>query len=241
MTLDMQYFIVADDATATLLLYRALRAAERGVRVRILVDDFGTDDREDLLASLDAHPNIEVRAYNPFSSRTFRWLARPLEYLGDSARLNRRMHNKLWIADNAVAVMGGRNLGDSYFAVDRDRDFADLDVFVAGPLVRDVSRSFDADWNSSEAILIKRFFSMPSRTGELGAIHARLKERADKFRESDYAKALRATNLGRALRNGQFDLAAAPADIVDDVPDKSVPNGTEPPIVSVLRATMLAA
>lgn len=87
-TLDLQYYIVANDATATLLLYRALRAAERGVRVRILVDDQGTHDRDDLLVILDAHPNIEVRAYNPFSGRSLWGLSRALEYLGDSARLN---------------------------------------------------------------------------------------------------------------------------------------------------------
>ena len=240
-TLDLQYFIVAGDATATLLLYRALRAAERGVRVRLLVDDVGTSDHDDLLAILDAHPNIEVRAYNAFSGRGGWGLSRVLEYLGDSARLNRRMHNKLWIADNAVAVVGGRNLGDAYFAANPDNDFADLDTFVAGPLVKEASRSFDAYWNSAAAIPIKGFSATPPGPEQLAAILAQLKTRADKFRETDYGKSLRATDLGRLLRSGQFSLVAAPAEILHDAPDKSLPQGAEQVIFSALRSTILAA
>jgi len=240
-TLDLQYFIVAGDATATLLLYRALRAAERGVRVRILVDDAGTSDRDDLLAILDAHPNIEVRAYNPFSGRGGWGLSRVLEYLGDSTRLNRRMHNKLWIADNAVAVIGGRNLGDAYFAVNQQDDFADLDIFVAGPLVREASRSFDAYWNSAAAIPINGFSATPPGPGQLAAILTQLKARADKFRETDYGKSLRATDLGRLLRSGQFSLVAAPAEILHDAPDKIPPQGGEQDIFSTLRSTIFAA
>jgi len=240
-TLDLQYFIVADDATATLLLYRALRAAERGVRVRILVDDAGTHDRDDLLATLDTHPNIEVRAYNPFSGRSVWGLSRVLEYLGDGERLNRRMHNKLWIADNAVAVLGGRNLGDAYFATNRDSDFADLDVFVAGPLVREVSRSFDAYWNSPAAIPIGSFSATSPGPEQLAAIQAQLKARAEIFRDTDYAKSVRGTDLGRLLRGGQFALVTAPAAILHDAPEKIQPQGTEQPIVSALRSTIFAA
>jgi len=240
-TLDLQYFIVAGDATATLLLYRALRAAERGVRVRLLVDDVGTSDHDDLLSTLDAHPNIEVRAYNPFSGRGTWGLSRLLEYLGDGARLNRRMHNKLWIADNAVAVVGGRNLGDAYFAANQDNDFADLDTFVAGPLVREISHSFDAFWNSAAAIPIKTFSATPPSPEQLAATLAQLKARADKFRETDYAKSLRATDFGRLLRGGQLALVSAPAAILHDVPDKTLPQGAEQPIFSVMRSTILAA
>lgn len=237
-TLDLQYFIVADDATATLLLYRALRAAERGVRVRILVDDVGTHDRDDLLATLDMHPNIEVRAYNPFALRGYWWLARMFEYLGDARRLNLRMHNKLWIADNAVAVLGGRNLGDAYFAASPDSEFADLDIFAAGPLVREMSRGFDTYWNSAAAMPIGRLADMPSDPAKLAAIQTQLKTRADAFRETAYAKALRATDLGRTLRKGQLELIAAPGEIIQDQPGKTVPQDGEQPIVSALRAAM---
>jgi putative cardiolipin synthase len=242
-TLDLQYYIVAGDATATLLLYRALRAAERGVRVRILVDDAGTSDQDDPLATLDAHPNIEVRKFNPFFGRGTWGLSRLLEYLGDSARLNRRMHNKLWIADNAVAVVGGRNLGDAYFAVNRDDDLADLDTFVAGPLVGELSRSFDAFWNSDAAIPIKAFSATPPAPEQLAAIMAQLKARAEKFHETEYAKTLRATDLGRLLRNGQIALVAAPAAMLHDMPDKAPrPRpGVEQPVFSAVRSTILAA
>ena len=240
-TLDLQYFIVSGDASATLLLYRALRAAERGVRVRLLVDDVGTHDGDDLLATLGAHPNISVRVYNPFSGRNPLALARFLEYLGDGQRLNRRMHNKLWIADNAVAVVGGRNLADVYFAVNRDDDFADLDAFVAGPLVREISQDFDAFWNSDAAIPIRSFLAQPPGAEQLAEILVRLKERADKFRDSEYAQTLRATDLGRPLRSGQLPLVAAPAQIIGDAPGKAVREGQEQPIAAALRSSILAA
>lgn len=240
-TLDLQYFIVSGDASATLLLYRTLRAAERGVRVRVLVDDVGTHDGDDLLATLAAHPNVSVRVYNPFSGRGPLAVARFLEYLGDGERLNRRMHNKLWIADNAVAVVGGRNLADAYFSVNRDDDFADLDAFVAGPLVRDISENFDSFWNSDAAIPIQSFFAQPPGPEQLAAAALRLKERAERFRESKYAQTLRTTDLGRALRSGQLPLVAAPAEIIRDAPGKTVRDGQEQPIASALRTNILSA
>jgi len=240
-TLDLQYYIVANDATATLLLYRALRAAERGVRVRVLVDDQGTHDRDDLLAKLDAHPNIEVRAYNPFSGRNLWMVSRVLEYLGDSARLNRRMHNKLWIADNAVAVMGGRNLGDAYFSANVDGDFADLDTFVAGPLVRDISRSFDAYWNSASSIPINTFSATPPGAEQLASIQTQLKARAESFHDTDYAKSLRSNDFGRSLRAGQLMLVTAPAEILHEEPEKTPATESEQAIVSALRSTILSA
>ena len=240
-TLDLQYFIVAGDASATLLLYRALRAAERGARVRVLIDDVGTHDGDDLLATLDAHPNISVRVYNPFSSRGPLAITRFLEYLGDGERLNRRMHNKLWIADNAVAVVGGRNLADAYFAVNREDDFADLDALVAGPLVKEISQDFDAFWNSDAAIPVRSFFARPPGSEQLAAVLVRLKERADKFRDSEYAQTLRATDLGRPLRSGQLGLVPASAAIIRDAPGKAVQEGQEQPIAAALRTNILAA
>lgn len=240
-TLDLQYYIVAGDATATLLLYRAARAAERGVRVRLLVDDAGTAGNDDFLATLATHPNIEVRVFNPFFGRSMLALSRFLEYLGDSKRLNRRMHNKLWIVDNAAAVVGGRNLGDAYFAVGGEHDFADLDVFVAGPLVKEISRNFDAFWNSEAAVSIKAFSVAPPDAGGLAVILAQLKAHAETFHETEYARALRATDLGRVLRTGQLPLVPAPAAIISDAPDKTPGDGGEPPIFSALRTAMRSA
>ncbi|MDK9717654.1 MAG: phospholipase D family protein [Trichlorobacter sp.] len=240
-TLDLQYFIVANDATATLLLYRALQAAERDVRVRILVDDVGTSDNYDLLSTIDVHPNIEVRTYNPFSSQGLWGVFRVPEYLGNSSRLNRRMHNKLWIADNAVAVIGGRNLGDAYFAFNRSNNFADLDVFMAGPLVRDVSNSFDAYWNNATAVPIKVVSSAVSEPDELAAIQEQLKTRAEKFRYTHYAKALRDTDFRRLLRSGKLALQTAPAAVLQDSPEKNLTQGKEQPVIVAIRSTILSA
>ena len=119
-SLDVQYYIWHDDLTGRLFAHALLRAADRGVRVRILVDDVGTKANDEVLLSLDAHPQIEVRLFNPVASRTFRGLG----MLSDFSRTNRRMHNKSFVADNQRAVLGGRNIGDEYFEAHGEVDFA---------------------------------------------------------------------------------------------------------------------
>jgi putative cardiolipin synthase len=138
-----------------------LRAAHRGVSVRLLIDDMNAVGRDFDLATFSAHPNIEVRVFNPFMSRGPLGLSHLLEFLGDSTRLNRRMHNKLWIADNAAAIVGGRNLGDEYFDAHSEVNFSDLDILATGPVVRDLSRSFDEYWNSEWAVPIEAFVMNP--------------------------------------------------------------------------------
>ena len=148
-TLDVQYYIWDADTTGRIMADRLLRAADRGVRVRLLLDD--TNQSEDLdtsVAALDAHPNIEVRLFNPIAHR--RW--RGLSFLSDFSRVNHRMHNKLFVADNALGIVGGRNIADSYFGVRPDQNFRDLDVAMAGPVVRELSVSFDTFWNSKWAV-----------------------------------------------------------------------------------------
>jgi cardiolipin synthase C len=236
-TLDLQYYIVAEDATATLLLYRALRAAQRGVRVRLLIDDMYAVGRDFDLAMLAAHPNFQVRVFNPFLHRGPLGLSRLLEFFGDSARLNRRMHNKLWIADNAVGIVGGRNLGDTYFAANGERDFADLDVLAAGPVVAAVSRSFDEYWNSEWAVPIAALLGEPPGAGDLDRVLAQMAVRAERFRETEYARTLRAMDLGRVMRSGQFPLIPAHAAAVYDTPTKPQAETSQQQgrIVSVLR------
>jgi putative cardiolipin synthase len=236
-TLDLQYYIVGEDATATLLLYRALRAAQRGVRVRLLIDDWYAVGRDFDFGTLAAHPNVEVRVFNPFLSRGplgWSWF---LEYIGDSARLNRRMHNKLWIADNAAGVIGGRNLADAYFAVQRDSAFSDLDVLLAGPVVREISRSFDAYWNSEWAVPVEAFLRRSPGAPRLDRIESEMAAGAERFRETDYARTLRATDLGRLVRSGQFPVVAARASGHYDEPAKmqGEPVETRGEIVSILR------
>lgn len=242
-TLDLQYYIVGEDATATLLLQRALRAAQRGVRVRLLIDDLYAVGRDFDLATLAAQPNVEVRLFNPFLQRGPLGLSRLLEYLGDSTRLNRRMHNKLWIADNALAVIGGRNLGDAYFDVREDSKFADLDLLAGGPVVAGISRSFDGYWNSEWAVPIGAFLGAPPAGAQLQLLLQHMDARADEFRASDYAETLRATDLGRLLRAGGLPLAPARASVLYDDPP-NLRNGsdrTESRILSVLRSAIEAA
>ncbi len=149
-SLDVQYYIWHDDLTGRLFAHALLRAADRGVRVRILVDDVGTKANDEVLLSLDAHPQIEVRLFNPVASRTFRGLG----MLSDFSRTNRRMHNKSFVADNQRAVLGGRNIGDEYFEAHGEVAFGDLDVLTLGPVVAEVSEAFDLFWNAPMSIPI---------------------------------------------------------------------------------------
>lgn len=151
-SLDVQYFIFRGDETGRRITGALLRAADRGVRVRILVDDGETVSGDEKVQLLDAHPNVEVRIFNPFAYRGHNSLLRSIEWLADSGRLDYRMHNKLMVADNAMALVGGRNVADEYFQVDPKRQFADDDLFVTGPVVRELSGRFDAYWNSDIAV-----------------------------------------------------------------------------------------
>jgi putative cardiolipin synthase len=242
-TLDLQYYIVTQDATSTLLLYRALRAAQRGVRVRLLIDDINTGLGDSDLAVLAQHPNVEVRLFNPFAIRGQSSLTRALELLGNSERLNRRMHNKLWIADNAVAVMGGRNLADAYFDAASESDFGDLDVLVAGPVVPEISRSFDLYWNSEWAVPIEAMLRTPMAADDVARSLAEMAIRAERFRQSDYARTLRETHLGPLVRSGQLPLISAEASALYDVPGDLHAEVTEKQgaIFPVLRRTVESA
>lgn len=147
-TLDLQYFIWEADTSGRILTHSLLQAADRGVRVRILIDDLHTGGKEMGIATLDRHPSIEVRLFNPFAARN----GRTSQLVRAFARLNHRMHNKTFIADNAIAIVGGRNIGDVYFGVDAAANFRDLDLAAAGPVVEEISASFDLFWNSEWAV-----------------------------------------------------------------------------------------
>ena len=162
-TLDVQYYIWDDDITGTLLFNALDAAAQRGVRVRLLLDDNNTKGLDARLAQLDAHPGIEVRLFNPFMVRAFR----PLGYLTDFSRLNRRMHNKSFTADGHATIIGGRNIGDAYFGAAGEVLFADLDVLAVGPVVADVEQDFDQYWNSASSYAVSQI--VPPSTPESAA------------------------------------------------------------------------
>lgn len=228
-TLDLQYYILRADTSTELLMARVWRAAQRGVRVRLLVDDLDALGKDLDLATFASFPNIEVRVFNPFSVRGSFGISHLLEVIGHGPRLNRRMHNKLWIADNAMAVVGGRNLGDEYFDASGSVNFNDLDVLAAGPVVPQASASFDAYWNSEWAVPIQAFVRQPPGDAQRDEFARGLQERLTGFRDTDYGRAVRDTGLGRALRKGALPLTLAPAQAVADPPSKvAVHDGAEP-------------
>lgn len=150
-TLDLQYYAIHADASTERLLRAVLAASQRGVRVRILLDDFHGTGRNALVMRLGFEPNIEMRMFNPLAGARGSSIGRMVNAIGDFNRAQQRMHNKLFIADNAMAVTGGRNLGDAYFGIAQTRNFVDLDVLTAGPIVQNLSASFDQYWNNERA------------------------------------------------------------------------------------------
>lgn len=154
-SLDIQYYILENDRTGKLLLQSLVRAADRGVRVRILMDALNLRKAEPLWPLLNSHRNIEIRVFNPFVTRDEPLLTRIKEVFTGLAHFNRRMHNKSLIVDNQAAITGGRNWGDAYFDASTDFNFRDVDVMAVGPVVDKLSRSFDAFWNDDEAFPYK--------------------------------------------------------------------------------------
>ena len=149
-----------------------MKAADRGVRVRLLVDDPYYKASDPVKAALDAHPNVEIRLFNPATNR--RWSR--LDFILDFRRFNRRMHNKLMVADNAAAIVGGRNIGDEYYGVNTIANFRDLDVLAVGPVVRDLSGVFDRYWNSASTVPIATIVERAYGAADLDAILARLRQ-----------------------------------------------------------------
>lgn len=226
-TLDLQYYVVADDETSTVLLYQALLAAQRGVRVRLLIDDLGVGYRDSHLAILASHPNVQLRVFNPFAWRGSPSLAWALDYLTGGARLNRRMHNKLWIVDNAAVVIGGRNLSDAYFKADSLNNFADLDLLLVGPLVAEASRSFDDYWNSEWAVPIQAFTGAAPAPEHSDLLVSQLAARTAAFHDSDYVRELLATGFGAQVRSGEIELIAAPATVLHEAPIERMTSGAD--------------
>jgi putative cardiolipin synthase len=151
-SLDVQTYIFRSDRSGDLIAQALLRAADRGVRVRVITDDGEAVPGDERILSLAAKPGIEIRLFNPLRYRGHLKLLRGAEWLFDEGRLDYRMHNKLMVADNAVAIIGGRNIGDQYFQIDPESQFGDDDVVVAGPMVQRLSGVFDQFWNSNLAV-----------------------------------------------------------------------------------------
>lgn len=216
-SIDLQYYIWRPDTSGMMLLRDIYSAAERGVRVRLLLDDNNTRGMDDLLSILNDHPNIEIRLFNPFTNRKVRFLG----YLIDFKRLNHRMHNKSLIVDGQAAITGGRNIGDEYFAAGDGMVFSDLDVITIGKIVPEMSRDFDNYWNSvlaypAEQIITKEYGS--DYVAALDKLH-RTKYRAD---VQTYETALKQSNLLDKLVNHDIQWEWSKALLISDPPSKAL-------------------
>ena len=160
------------DTTGRIIVDRVMKAADRGVRVRLLIDDPYYKASDLVIAALDAHPDVEIRLFNPLTNRG----SSTLDFILDFRRVNRRMHNKLMVADNAAAIVGERNIGDIYYGVNTIADYRDLDVLAVGPVVRDLSRVFDRYWNSPSTAPIAAIVDRTHGAADLDAILIRLRE-----------------------------------------------------------------
>ncbi len=181
--IDLQYYIWNSDKSGSLLAQQVLLAADKGVHVRLLLDDFSVAGRDSLLLLMDAHPNIEIRIYNPNASRKGA-VRKLLGFIGDFGRLNQRMHNKSFIVDGSVAIVGGRNIGDEYFDLNHELNFRDRDLLTIGPVVAEVSKSFDAYWNSERAFSITNLAKGLTDKSEILAFR---KEVEDKVQQDNLA------------------------------------------------------
>ncbi len=178
-SIDVQYFIWQNDPSGILVIDRLLAAADRGVRVRALIDDVQLEGLVTKINAITRHPNIEVRIFNPFSVRFGMQLRlfRLAEFAIDGNRLNHRMHNKLLVADNQAAIMGGRNIGDDYFGMSLERNFIDTDLMLSGSVVPDLSRGFDVYWNSGWAVPSEDLLQLELTGVELEAVRDRIADR----------------------------------------------------------------
>jgi putative cardiolipin synthase len=213
-SLDVQYFLMKDDDAGEVFAGSLLRAADRGVRVRFLLDDVFTTVGDDILAVLDQHPNIEMRLYNPISRRGIYYL----NYAGDFSRANRRMHSKSLTGDNAFTIIGGRNIADEYFQLRGDKEFLDYDVLALGEVSDDVSGQFDAFWNSTLAVPINQVIDSFSEE-ELAIERAEIQQENDATFSSIYKKAIHSQHM-QELVDGTGTVYAAHASLLSDGPAK---------------------
>ena len=214
-SLDVQYYIWRADTSGLMLLGDLLAAADRGVRVRLLLDDGGTAGMDSLLHTLNTHPQIEVRLFNPF---VLRW-PKVLGYVFDFQRTNRRMHNKSLTADNQASIVGGRNIGNEYFGNPQGVLFADLDVLAWGPVVRDISHDFDRYWASPSAYPIERIVTHPYVL-DWPTLRQRIATAHASTEGQRYQAAKANSRLPEHLQANDQAILWAPAHLVSDDPAK---------------------
>lgn len=237
-SLDLQYYIWEHGLTGRLLVDEVLRAADRGVRVRMLLDDINTRGYDKTYLALDDHPNITVRLFNPSRNRGDR-IRRGIEMLLRAFRVTRRMHNKAWIADGRVAIVGGRNIGDAYFDADETSNFRDLDLVLVGPATGETETVFDRFWKSDAAIPITALGKR--RPHHLPRLRERLGRLASEERVRPY---LERSDMDEVLRDMLADQGklhwTSRAKIVWDPPEKAEGGGEQDWLMHALRPSLLS-
>jgi cardiolipin synthase C len=236
-SLKIQYFLWKTDEIGSLIVRRVLAAANRGVVVRILMDDFDSPNWNQRAAVLTLHPNIEIRVFNPFKKKRGKWASRGFELVTDLDRLNHRMHNKLIVADNRVAIVGGRNLGNEYFGVGKTRDLRDYDILAIGPVVAELNDSFDLFW---DGIWSYRLSDLPAGEGNVDEIEALRSELDQAVLGSDWLSRefdIAPRNWSAHIAMAKANLTTAPSRAVFDCPP---PEGEQFPVQTALTLNEIA-
>lgn len=224
-SLDLQYYIFAEDSTSRIIAAMLLEAADRGVRVRLLLDDLGTPVRTPSATALDEHPNVQIRIFNPVAARG--GLRRLALQAASFHRINHRMHNKLMIADGTALITGGRNIADEYFSR-TSVDFQDIDALVLGAVLPEAARSFDDYWNSPGAVPLQQLLPRGRRTPHLDELRARAPAYLAESADSEFAAALRGSTMARALAEGTLEFTRATVTLLVDPPEKALQHGELP-------------
>lgn len=223
-TLDLQYYSFHGDTSGKLIAQALIKAADRGVRVRVLLDDIDTLGADEAIRILNAYPSIEIRIFNPFY---FRGLLRYIEFIVDLSRVGRRMHNKVMIADNALAIVGGRNISDVYFSADPDLLFLDIDLLTLGKLVKSISVSFDEYWNSPWSIPVAILYERPKRAYALNKIKTFLKKHQDEIKQLDYVQTTQSSALIENKSLSKLPFIWSKVQLFYDRPEKISPDKGE--------------
>ncbi len=215
-TLDLQYYIWDNDKIGALALHAIIKAADRGVKVRLLIDDNNSKKMEGIYLALSQHQNIEVKLFNPYRFRQHR----AMDLILDLKRMNRRMHNKSFIADNEIALIGGRNMSNQYYNASDNYQFSDLDVMLVGQAVREISESFDDYWNHPYAYSVKYIVHPADHQLRFPSLKQQLENHYEQVNVQNYLDlANRSNAFNEWLYHGiAFDWSTA--EVVKDSPEK---------------------
>ncbi len=236
-SLDLQYYYWKDDLTGGLLAEEVIKAADRGVRVRLLLDDINAWGRDSNYRAVDTHPNVEVRLFNPIRCREG-ILLRGLEMILRFWSVNRRMHHKAWIADGRVALVGGRNIGDAYFDASDASNFRDMDLMVFGPAVQQAEEIFDRYWNSAMVAPIRNLANLGRFN--LGRLRQRLKRLVASDRAIPYLERMH-SGAAEQLTSGSGMHWSDKADIVSDPPEKAISDDNEGWLIGAIMPALTSA